>query len=498
MKLSATVANLAWLATCVPDWRRFRAALGEPQRAQAGVLHEICRSAAGTAVMPERFEELAPRTWEEFLPLVQRAAQGEADVLTHEPITRFEPTSGSSAANKLVPSTPLLRRQFNRAIHAWVFELLSRRPDLLAGPAYWSISPVLKQERTPGGIPVGFEEDSAYLGRSGKFLVDRALAVPGEVRHLSVTDFRRATLLLLLAEPELRLISVWNPTFLTSLMLDFESHRDMLLAQLSEGVTVCGRRLRRNAPAEPWPRLGLISCWADGQAESQLASLKRWFPETPIQPKGLIATEAFVSLPFRGERPLAITSHYFELERDDGRLLGVSEMREGDEGVIIVSTGGGLLRYRLGDRVVVSGFLERTPCIRFLGRQDLVSDICGEKLTDAFVAAVLRDLEVSGFCLLAPDGAGYTLFAQSPPPARDLERRLQENIHYRWAVQMGQLRPAQTFQVNGDAEAAYLAACERRGKRSGDIKPVSLDSRCDWRPVFERLSGSDHVKCLNS
>lgn len=489
MKLSATVANVAWLATCVSDWHRFNAALRDPERAQAAVLAEICRYSTDTAVMPDRFEELAPRTWEDLLPLVQRAAQGERNVLTRQTITRFEPTSGSSAANKLVPSTPLLRRQFNRAIHAWVFDLLSLQPGLLAGPAYWSISPVFQQQRTPGGIPVGFQEDSAYLGRYGKFLVDRTLAVPGDVRHLSVEDFRRATLLLLLAEPELRLISVWNPSFLTRLMLDLEHNRDTLLAQLRDGTIICGRRLQRNVRSDPWPRLGLISCWTDGQAQSQLAAVKQWFPETPIQPKGLIATEAFVSLPFRGERPLAITSHYFEFERDDGRLLGVAELREGDEGTVIVTTGGGLLRYRLGDRVAVTGFLERTPCIRFLGRQDLLSDICGEKLTDAFVASIMRDLDVRGFCLLAPDGSGYTLFAKSPPPAHDLEQRLQKNIHYRWAVQMGQLRPAQTFQINGDAEAAYLSACEKQGRRPGDIKPVSLDPRSDWRQVFERQCG---------
>ncbi|UCG72860.1 MAG: GH3 auxin-responsive promoter family protein [Chromatiales bacterium] len=474
------------MATCLPDWRRFNAALRDPERAQAAVLAEICRHSSDTAVMTGRFEELAPRTWEDFLPLVQRAAQGQPNVLTRQAITRFEPTSGSSAANKLVPSTPLLRRQFNRAIHAWAYDLLSRQPALLAGPAYWSISPVFQQQRTPGGIPVGFEEDSAYLGRYGKFLMDRVLAVPAEVRHLSVDNFRRATLLLLLAEPELRLISVWNPSFLTSLMREFERDRDALLAELRDGVTVCGRRLQREVLSNPWPRLGLISCWTDGQAQGQLATLKRWFPETPIQPKGLIATEAFVSLPFRGQRPLAITSHYFEFEQDDGRLLRVADLREGDEGTVIVTTGGGLLRYRLGDRVAVTGFLERTPCIRFLGRQDLVSDICGEKLTDAFVASIIRDLDVRGFCLLAPDGAGYTLFARSPPPAHDLEQRLQENVHYRWAVQMGQLRPAQTLQVNGDAEAAYLSACEKQGRRPGDVKPVSLDPRSDWRQVFER------------
>src|SRR5256885_11782413 len=70
-----------------------------------------------------------------------------------------------------------------------------------------------------------------------------------------------------------------------------------------------------------WPRLGLVSCWGDAHAATHLAGLNNALPGVRIQPKGLIATEAFVTLPFAGATPLAIRSHFFEFRRDDGKVL---------------------------------------------------------------------------------------------------------------------------------------------------------------------------------
>ena len=62
---------------------------------------------------------------------------------------------------------------------------------------------------------------------------------------------------------------------------------------------------------------------------------------------------------------------------------------------VIVTTGGGLYRYPLGDRIRVTGFVHGAPCFRFVGREGLVSDFFGEKLDAAFVEKVIR-------CAIAP------------------------------------------------------------------------------------------------
>ena len=113
------------------------------------------------------------------------------------------------------------------------------------------------------------------------------------------------------------------------------------------------------------------------------------FPGVEIQPKGLLATEAFVTIPFAGRHPLAIRSHFFEfLEGDRPRMA--HQVEPGGIYSVVVTTGGGLYRYRLEDRVEVTGFVGRTPSLRVLGKEGHVSDLRGEKLHESFVAGALE------------------------------------------------------------------------------------------------------------
>ena len=48
----------------------------------------------------------------------------------------------------------------------------------------------------------------------------------------------------------------------------------------------------------------------------------------------------------------------------------------------------------------------------------------------------------------------------------------------------GRLRPLRVFRVSGQAQYAYLAECQRRGMRAGDVKPVALHHLDGWSRVF--------------
>jgi hypothetical protein len=240
----------------------------------------------------------------------------------------------------------------------------------------------------------------------------------------------------------------------------------------------------------------VISCWRDGAAGPHADRLFRAAGGVAVEGKGLIATEGIVSIPFAGRRPLAIRSHFFEFVDDAGRLHLADELQQGHEYSVVLTTGGGLYRYRLGDRVVVDGRVGRTPSIRFVGKEDRVSDRFGEKLSDGFVAAVLQSLFVDEaaprFAMLAPvrvqDGLSYTLFVESGGVRADLasrlERELRRNVHYAWCVDLRQLYPARVVRVGPNADRAYLEACVARGQRLGDVKPAALDCDTGWENVF--------------
>jgi len=118
--------------------------------------------------------------------------------------------------------------------------------------------------------------------------------------------------------------------------------------------------------------------------------------------KGLLATEGVVSIPLMGYAApvLCVNSAFFEFVDDAGCIRLAADLEHDACYEVILTTANGLYRYRLGDRVRVIGSAGRTPLLSFLGRAGVVSDLCGEKLAEAFVAGCLRDF--GGFAMLAP------------------------------------------------------------------------------------------------
>ena len=512
MPHAALWPNLAWWAAQAPGYRRFRAALDRPRAVQGRVLSRIVGRNADSIFgrahdfrrirSVEDFRNRVPLSaYDDYAQWIERIMAGEPGVLTREPVLRLMPTSGSTAPSKLVPYTATLQREFRAAIAPWICDLYRHRLDLLAGPSYWSISPAIPPSQATSAVPIGYDSDTAYLGGFGRRLADLTLAVPAAVSRIrGVKAFRQATLTSLLSARELRLISVWHPSFLTLMLDHLEPSWDRLLGALGDPKRVaelraCGPR----AYSRIWPRLGLISCWTEGSAGPQVDTLHDAFPSVRIQPKGLIATEAFISLPWGAAMPAAVGSHFFEFLSDGDRTHLLHELQVGGVYSVVVTTGGGLYRYRMRDRIEVTSFVGRTPSLRFLGKEDHVADAFGEKLSEGFVRDVLN--EVFGelalrplFAMLAREsdepGTCYTLFVETDrePPAdiaTKLESALRRNPHYDHCIALGQLTAARVFRIEGAGGPTYFEHCGRRSQRLGDIKPVSLSVVPGWATAFQ-------------
>jgi hypothetical protein len=526
--LGTPLANRLWIRSSAAGHRAFLAALGRPRAVQgdylAGLLRRNAQTEYGRAFgfggidSVDGYRERVPVTeYEDYEPYVERIASGAGAVLTADEVILFEPTSGTSSGTKFIPYTESLRAEFQSAIAPWIVSLFAERPGLAAATSYWSISPAGSVPDTLGKVRVGFEDDTAYLGRIGRWLARRVMAVPPSVARIQDPDeFRRRTLVHLLADRHLGLISVWSPTFLTLLLDFFLANADEVLERLSrtrprrvsEIRSLLGTGERKGVFGSIWPSLLLVSCWVDGPCRAYAEAIRDYLPEVEIQGKGLLATEAVVSLPLspHPDPVLAVTSHFFEfVEASSGATRLADELREGEEYSVIVTTGGGLCRYRLHDRVVATGRIERTPTLRFLGKDNRVADLFGEKLALPHVADCLErafsTVGVSpGFRLLAPDEAAsgrahYTLFIEcdgldreaASALARGLEALLKENFHYEYARRLRQLGPVRVFLIDADsmpASRTYSAELARRGMRLGDIKPAVLDDRPGWSKLF--------------
>jgi hypothetical protein len=532
--------NTAYRASLRPAWRRFVAAAQDPEAAQHGRLQALLRRSRLTAFGRDHaldrvqtladYQDAVPvRGYDELEPWLERVWRGEPGVLTPEPPVAFERSSGSTRASKRLPYTQPLLDEYAAATSPWLYDLLESRPALIGSTSYWSISPVTRRDQvSPGGVPVGLQDDVEYFPRAIRPLIRRLLPVPALVSELASVDAcRYASLLHLLADPQLGLISVWSPSFLTLLLEQAVREADRLAHDLARGTLslrgplpaglrppaadpLRASRVRAalRSPGRPrleaiWPRLALVSCWTDAAAARLVPAMQALLPPgVELQGKGLMSTEGAVSFPLLGQEGgvLAVGSHLLELERLDdpgARPVLPHEAETGGRYAPLLSTGGGLYRYRLGDAVEVVGWSYAAPRVRFLGRLDGVSDLAGEKLSPGRVGAVLdavlpRHLEAR-FALLAPqpgDLPRYVLYLETAATdealqraAAEVEAELARGHHYGYCRELGQLGPLSVERVR-QGSRRYEAALVARGMLAGEIKPASLHAGDFWGQVF--------------
>jgi hypothetical protein len=139
-----------------------------------------------------------------------------------------------------------------------------------------------------------------------------------------------------------------------------------------------------------------------------------------------------------------------------------------------------------------------TPLLRFTGKLDRVSDLCGEKINagqvDHALALARQELGLAfDFAMLAPVKPErglphYCLFIETDK--RDLETvrarveaYLAEGHHYRYCRKLNQLGPLSIQRV-AHGWATYEDTLQKRGQRAGDIKPTHLDGRVIWAEAF--------------
>ncbi|WP_419607067.1 GH3 family domain-containing protein, partial [Thiolapillus sp.] len=388
-------------------------------------------------------------------PWIKAMLKGDRQALIAD-WSHFETTGGSEGGAKIIPYGASGMRGFQKALYPWLDDLLQQRPAISKGSAYWSISPVLRSDRTAESVPLGLKNDALYFGSELAGNISRTLAVPATAGEFSeLLPWQTYTLKHLLQAQDLRMISVWSPTF---------------LLQLMKALGKCGRRLTDSLPSlirqrlrdalktgtldttVLWPELDTLSCWTQGPAQVFVPALRQLFPQAHIQGKGLLATEGVVSVPVEGAQDpvLAVNSGYFEFVDNAGKVLQAAEVQPGERYRIILTNDLGMYRYDLGDEVEITGWYEKAPMLRFRGRIS-TSDLVGEKLEEVFVARVLESVDgFSLLCAVSESQPGYVLLSEtSKSDAARIEKGLFRNPQYAYARKMGQLAPLAIRQVAG-------------------------------------------------
>lgn len=511
-----------------PGERRFRARQSDLETAQRERLARILRQVSAVRDQQAlwhggwRWEDFAasePVTrYDQWRDLVSDQMQTGRQRLTNSPAQRYQPTSGSSSAIKWIPYTRQFLQELDGAIAPWMSDLYRQFPGIARGKQYWSLSWLPSSMRKQGSDHLN--DDMKLLSTGKRVLMGQTQAVPDGVALAPTSDDAMfATVACLAATSDLAAISVWSPTFALGLLSNLGAWREELVEVLRTGSW--GRRRQalnhletpcnpgvasllatwdgRADPAffrELWPQLALVSAWGTASAAPWANELRRTLPQAGFQGKALWATEGVVTIPYGDQHVLAANSHFYEFEdADTGRIHPAWDLQPGQQVSPLITAGSGLLRYRLGDLVEVTGHMGQLPCLRFLGRSNTV-DLVGEKMDAVTVQQWLNDTPWPGtvqpVTVLGATHGGtsgrpaYVLVVNLPDqesPAQwenqarswagSLESYLCESFHYRLGRDLDQLEPVRCVCIHG-AHRLYLEACKERGMIEGDIKVESL------------------------
>lgn len=501
-------------AAQMPGYVRFRKALQAPELAQRATLARVLKGleATGTA---ERYQLTATTTYEQFRARVpvtdytfwedailaqKSGARANAVCATPE---RYQPTSGSTAAQKWIPYPSAFTGEMDAAIQAWMGDVALRFGGAFGGSQYWSLSwlPIEQRVHRPSN------DDLELLPAWKRLLLEHVMAVPAQVTYTpTMEESQFATLAYLCARADLSLISVWSPTFWLTLLDRLNLWREDLAETLATGRwtrpgwsahnLIAPRRpavaqiLKRHQGAELypylWPRLRLISCWDSASSAPWAERVRAEHPGVHVQGKGLWATEGVITIPFQGQFPAALTSHFLEWQDlENERVHPTWELREGQVVQPLLSGAHGLLRYKLNDGLTVSGRLHATPTFTFQGRCR-ETDLVGEKLSARLTEDAFREVEAKTgvrpltlFAVRTRTRAPYYLLLanENDVPCAALsastDAALARVFHYRLARELGQLGPVEVRR-SASPEALYQKILERKGMLTGDIKFESL------------------------
>jgi len=535
----APIANAVWLSSQAYEYQHFLRDSANPRAIQNALLKKyVSKNASTDFGLRYEFSKIhSAKEYAQAIPLQdgstlehwvlktagcnsENSANSESDsastsrslinnILCANPITRLEPTSGSTSSAKLIPITSDLRREVNRAVCTWMCSLFREHPRAFWGTAYWSISPpMISPYVLPGSrIPIRHARDSEYLNPFSAWLFRQVMSVPESITGIVDSElFYQKTLSTLLSDSRLSLVSVWSPTFLLQLDERIRNSPESTLRYVADsGMATSQRVCALEKCLRPgftwkdiWPNLAVVSCWTHAQSTLWIARVREVLGEVPIHAKGLMATEGVTSIPVLPELDpcLAFRSHYYEFLPDGGDIaLQTHEVDLGNDYEVILTTGGGLYRYRTGDMVRVTGFFKATPCLQFLGRRGRVSDLVGEKISEVHANQALAKISDSVFVVrgaflypeLSQGQARYTLYLELGIPnvqitdsakesfsikvARIFEASLNENPYYYQAQTLGQLGSLRVkFLDPGTALRLSTFMAMTRGAREGTCK----------------------------
>lgn len=487
----------------------------------------------------EEFQRAVPcHDYEMLRPYIEEQEKTGAAVLTAEAPVMYARTSGTTGKHKLIPLTDTAIRRYRKQQRLLSSLQHKVSPESFHGKALAIVSPAV-EGRLPSGRAYG--SMSGYVYQTMPALVRRRAVVPASVLDIEDYDTRYQLILrLALGERDITYLGTANPSTYLRLLFVLKANQSALIDSVASGrlpawggipdnvrrdvsarVRADVRRAKELAGfadrgeltyANLWPNIRLLTTWTAGNCALALNELRPLLPPTTkVLELGYVSSEFRGTLSVgegEGELPL-LQHHFFEfVERSDWeqgqrRFLTLDQLEQGREYYIFVTTGA-LYRYAMDDVLSVTGFVNRTPLLRFRQKGKGCTSITGEKLYESQLLQAMEDISrVAGlrcrfFILVADEKASvYRLYAESDSPisaaraSQLLDHALAEiNIEYGSKRSSGRLSPIEVVWLRAGTSEEYVRHCVARGQREGQFKHIALQYVRDVTFPFEQYAQS--------
>jgi len=546
-----TLVTMRLRLTLLIQGLRIAAAVRDPMRVQRALLERILRENRDTAFgrrygfgETDSYETFASSVpvgdYEALRPYIDAEIERGESALTDEVPRQYVRTSGSTGSPKDIPLVPQHLDALRRIHETSVAFQYRNCPAAFAGSILAIVSPA-REGALPSGKPFG-SASGIVAGNTPRQVQDK-FVIPAEV--FTIADSRIKYLLILrcaLAHRDITYIGTANSTTLLALMRLYREYRPLLIDDLRRGTffleeqtspavqSVLRSRLRpcpqradelaalhatleNPRIADLWPSVQAVVTWTCASAGTAVSALRcELSPGTRVLELGYIASEfrATITVGRRAGAGLpTLDTHFFEFvererwDRGEREALTLDRIRKGVDYYIIVTTPSGLYRYFINDIVRVTGFLHRTPLLKFMQKGKGVTNLTGEKLYECQVLSAVRAAmaeigrALRFVMMLADEETGkYHLYVEPDAGPRPLAARLGQavdaklarlNIEYQSKRESERLGRIDAHWLHDQTGDAFKQFCVGNGQREGQFKPVALAYRKGLDFNFERF-----------
>ncbi len=384
---------------------------------------------------PEDFRRRVPiGGYDRHEPYIECVRNGDTGALFGRgtEVLMFAMTSGTTSRPKTIPVTPEALRDHREGWTIWGIQAFDAHPEMLRD----GLRPILQiasdwcESFTPAGIPCG-----AITGLTAHMqnrLVRTQYCMPAVASLIKDIESKYYTALRFSIHRNLGTIIAANPSTILAIARLGDREKETLIRDLSDGTLdpkweiprEIRRQLQRKTrrrhqkaaqaldrianehgrllPKDYWPGLQFLSNWMGGTMRAYLRGYPEFFGETPVRDVGLIASEGRMTIPIEDGTAagvLDIRHNYFEfIPEDQGDLpqpetAESTDLIEGRNYFIVLTTAGGLYRYNISDLVRCVGYHGRAPMLEFLNKGAHYSSLTGEKISEHQVVAAVEEAQ---------------------------------------------------------------------------------------------------------